>query len=361
MEFRDWVELEEIFCDYLEVARDTSSLPVDNIDMNAFIDGKGKKNYVSKFTIGEDSYKVEIRPIEQSFAGKNLEGIFDISFHGPAGYLTTNKNNTGVAKNVYQHLLASVAKMKEVQEGVNGFSFIAAEPKMALLYKKFYKDYMLPAGYLRVNYQLYLNKSYIRQILSALPDSDKRKVLGQIASDNREANFDINRAKKIKNKERSATIFLKGMVNKIIVCNYQGKDTAGFIVGVGLPVTFDNYAKVFLLYNTAGGRRLGLNDVMYTSIITNIAREGNPPKFELIKAPTKSQIEEVVKAIEDIKTIGVSIPLPSPMASARGISHPTNAAAYSRNFEEVLKTYKPSGPFSTWLQNEPSKSLEVVA
>jgi hypothetical protein len=180
---------------------------------------------------------------------------------------------------------------------------------------------------------------------------------------NKEADRDISSARKQKMVDRAATAFLNKMVNRIVAFknvdfdSNSMKQAAGFIVAVGPPVSFTDFVKVFVLKNN----KLSLADIHYSDMIRNATIEGGYPKFEFITAPTKSQIDEVLQAIENIKTTGVSIPLPSGLATMRGISHPTNAAAYSRNFEEVLKTYKPSGPFSTWLQNEPSKSLEVVA
>jgi hypothetical protein len=364
MEFRNWFEFEEILCDYLEVARDTSILPLDKVNLTSFFDNRGQANYVSKFKIGEDDYTVDIKSLQnKKFIGKILEKVYDISFHGPTGFLTANKNNPGVAKSVYDHVLASVVKMVDVEKNVQGFVFTPAESKMALMYRKFYKDYLKPAGYLRVNSQLYLKKPYIRQLMSGLSGPDKKNVLGQIADNNKEADKGINDARKEKMVDRAATAFLNKMVNRIVAFNgvdhasNSMKQVVGFIVAVGPPLSFTNFVKMFVLKD----KKLNMIDVHHNDIIRNTSIKGEFPKFKLTAAPTKSQIDEVLHAIENIKATGVSIPLPSGMATMRGISHPTNAAAYSRNFEEVLKTYKPSGPFSTWLQNEPSKSLEVVA
>ena len=188
MKFRDWVEFEEIFCDYLEVARDTSILPLDNVNLTSFFDNRGQANYVSKFKVGEDDYTVDIKSLQnKKFIGKILEKVYDISFHGPTGFLTANKNSPGVAKSVYDHVLASVVKMVDIEKSVQGFVFTPAESKMALMYRKFYKDYLKPAGYLRVNSQMYLKKEYIRQLMSGLSDADKNNVFKQIVDNNKEA------------------------------------------------------------------------------------------------------------------------------------------------------------------------------
>lgn len=241
-------------------------------------------NYESNFKIGEDNFKVEIqRDRNISFNDEKLTGVFDIYFQGPNSYQLTGKNTASEASVRYKYLLASVAKMvqTETDEGnpVNGFTFSAAQEAMNLMYNKFYKDYLQPNGYLRVEKTVYLKKDYIREILSGSADYSKKYAYKKILSTNTEVQSLLKKIKEKKAIDRQAKKIIPTLFGKIISYKtWQGAtiERPGFVLGISPG--HEPLVKVAIIN--------GSNEATWTNLKLTDIQDKQPPQEEVIKLLT---------------------------------------------------------------------------
>lgn len=227
--FRDWFDL-------VEIVRDVERLPTDNIQITPDSYYKG---YNAQFSVAGERYGVRVFPVHKtigdSYDGKDVE-VYDISFEGPNGYSLTGKNSG--ASTIYSHLLASVVKivnqLKADGQQVNGFHFYPADPAMGLMYKKFYEEYLKPAGFLQVSGKVYLSRDYIKSIAQEVP-SIYKKILN--ANRNTKAEAEQVRLEKIK-KRSIASLAAKMVGNVVMYKNQYDWNNATF---PGILISVDSY------------------------------------------------------------------------------------------------------------------------
>lgn len=301
--FKNWLlSLDELY-------RDPSLLPTNNVKLSelprhGYADDPISNNgYQSKFKIGNEDFLVDITRSNEYYANTPLEGVFDISFEGPSG-LSLAKNNSGVdARNKYNHLLASIAKMINQEESqgrsVNGFAFHGAEAAMNLMYQKFYKTYLQPAGYLRVGYNLYLKKDYIRQILSKLPDFQKKQYLNDIVKANDRAKSDLNKISIEKAEERKNLMTLDKYQGKFVYFFKSASTTPsiGYIFGKSPS----RYTPI-MLASLSGSPARRYAEIEYTSL-RNIT-SGTPTHDEIVALLTAvSNSSSILNRINNIRPL----------------------------------------------------------
>jgi len=182
---------------------------------------EGKGGYSSQFTIDNDTFDVTMSREKVEYERTDLENVFGVTFRGPNGYSLTNKNTGREAIQRYNYLIASVAKMVEVEKSkgrkVNGFTFYPADPAMGLMYQKFYTDYLKPNGYLRVTSELYLTKDYIREVMSDLPDYKKKSAYSKITDTHRSVKDQLKKVRDKKALMRVVKLELSKLVGKLIL------------------------------------------------------------------------------------------------------------------------------------------------
>lgn len=175
--------------------------------------------YSGKFSFGDQNFEVSMSREEPKYRNLPVPGVFEITFSGPDGFATTKKAGSS-ATIIYNHVLASVKKMvdKETAEKkeVNGFVFFPYEPGMALIYQKFYNDYLKPNGYIRVEPTLYLKTSYLRQALSQETAPGKRAAVSGIMNTKSYVANALQQVKSEKIEARKKMMLAKSYVGKIM-------------------------------------------------------------------------------------------------------------------------------------------------
>lgn len=169
--------------------------------------------YESHFTHDGKPYEVSLNREKEDYQGVEIPGFFSVVFEGPAGTSSTGTAGTA-ATAIYTQLLLSVKKLIEV-ETVNGFSFSPAEPAMGLVYQRFYKQFLQPAGFIRINMNDYLKKDYLKELLKKKADSEKKRVYGKIIDTNRDVQYKIKAVEADKAKVRAIRRGLPNMVGKL--------------------------------------------------------------------------------------------------------------------------------------------------
>lgn len=232
--FRDWFDL-------VEIVRDVERLPTDNIhiDQDSYYRG-----YNARFSVAGEIYGVRVFPVHKeigdSYNGKDVE-VYDISFEGPNGYSLTGKNSG--ASTIYSHLLASVVKivnqLKSDGEQVNGFHFYPADPAMGLMYKKFYEEYLKPAGFLQVSGKVYLSRDYIKSIAQEVPSIYKK-----ILNANRNTKAEAEQVRLEKMKKRSIASLAAKMVGNAVMYKNQYDWNNATLPGILISVDSYGYMRV---------------------------------------------------------------------------------------------------------------------
>jgi len=172
--------------------------------------------YVSTFYINGDRYVFYCnREYGQEFKGYELEGVFSIEFRGPNSYKLTKSHSASHANMVYSHVISCVVRSMEMERAlggeVNGFAFDAFDREMGIVYDYFYKIYLKPRGYLRMEENLYLDRGYLRKLMSGGSDVSKRELLQGVLNGRKTA--DLDNLRKEKGIERRLGVY----VNKIIM------------------------------------------------------------------------------------------------------------------------------------------------
>ena len=149
------------------------------------------------FTIGSDNFEVSFNKGSEYVSGFNIPDIWDITFEGPSGYSTTNKNKNATL--IYKQLLLSVKKLLETEK-VNGVTFTPAEPAMALVYNQFYKQF-LSNDFIRVQTFTLVKKEVVREILEGKwggSEVSKNRFKTLILNASREARMKLQQIKQQK-------------------------------------------------------------------------------------------------------------------------------------------------------------------
>lgn len=190
--------------------------------------------YEVNFDHEGDKFTIEMSRLKNAiYQGIEIPGMFEIVFAGPKGTQTTGTSGTG-ATAVYTKLLLAIKKLIET-ETVNGLKFTPAEVGMGLVYQRFYKQYLQPAGFIRVSLENYLRKDFIRQTLDKKDDSDKLGAYRNIRNTNRDVQDKIKKAKAEKVKLQEYRRAIPKMIGKLMTYyDYSGKEIVVYITGFEL-------------------------------------------------------------------------------------------------------------------------------
>jgi hypothetical protein len=263
-------------------------------------------NYYSTFKVDRVPYKVEMERTNDQLPVTKTDGVsverwidinnlFSVAFHGPKGFQTTGGNNAATARQVYDHLLASIWKMmkREKEEGreVNGFVFRPQESKMALIYDKFYKEYLRPNGFIKGSGGFIVRKNYLRELLKA---EEKPKVAKQIRDNLRSEKEGLKKIRNLKALNRQAEPTLKRMIGHIVPFASHGTDGwANRPRSIGILKelhTSDGLAKVIIVQNGTGWD--------YSIPYKDFFQSADNGRFELLPPATKSEIEPILASIK---------------------------------------------------------------
>lgn len=279
--FRDWYE-----CNISEVVRDFSKLPVVDIgvipnnlefrddeaasrcvktlgvlgilkiskeavkrcvsEKRKIFDKIPNGGYWSNFDINGDSYVFNCyRSYGQLFNGHELDGVFSVEFRGPNSYKLTKSHSASHANMVYSHVISSVLRSMEMERSlggeVNGFVFDAFDRDMGIVYDYFYKIYLKPSGYLRVDSNLYLNRGYLKKLMSGATDMNKRDFLKGVLNGRKTDQFD--KLRRDKGMERKLGYY----VNKIILAKRKYFPFLCFVRKLGMDMEDNFYLDVLRL------------------------------------------------------------------------------------------------------------------
>lgn len=232
--FRDWFNL-------VEIVRDVERLSSDNINIQIEKDSY-YKGYSARFFVAGELYGVRVHPVikkiggndnDDDYDGEKQVEVYDISFEGPNGYALTKKNSG--AGTIYTHLLGSVVKivnqLKADGNQINGFHFFPSDPAMVLIYKKFYEEYLKPAGFLQVSGRVYLSKDYIKSIAQEVPS-----VYKKILSANRDTKKKAEQVRLDKIEKRSIASLASKMIGNVVIYKnqYDWHDATypGILIGI---------------------------------------------------------------------------------------------------------------------------------
>jgi hypothetical protein len=118
--------------------------------------------YETSFQHDGNNYSVNFeRDKSQDYQGVEVPGFFSIVFTGPKGTSSTKMAGTA-ATAIYTQLMLAVKKLIEIEQ-VNGLGFSPAEPGMGLVYQRFYRQYLQPGGFIRVDPYTYILKEWIKK------------------------------------------------------------------------------------------------------------------------------------------------------------------------------------------------------
>lgn len=172
--------------------------------------------YTSVFYVNGEKYVFYCnREYGREFKGHELDGVFSIEFSGPNSYKLTKSHSASHANMVYSHVISCVVRSMEMERAlggeVNGFAFDAFDREMGIVYDYFYKIYLKPRGYLRMEENLYLDRGYLRKLMSGGSEVSKREILQGVLDGRKRA--DLDNLRKEKGIERRLVVY----VNKIIM------------------------------------------------------------------------------------------------------------------------------------------------
>jgi hypothetical protein len=185
------------------------------------------KSYNHKFGLNGKKYKVEIDRNTDYYQDQKLVGVFDVFFEKEndkdSGYSLERNSSPQHAREVYSILIATLIKFVQEEEStghpVNGFHFSASEPEMEIVYDLFYKNYLIPSGFIRVKIEgndFYLKKDYIREKSKNLKTPEKMNLLRGIVDSNRSKKQLIQNVRNFKLLSRENALFFPQIKNKIL-------------------------------------------------------------------------------------------------------------------------------------------------
>ena len=353
MNFKEWLLNEARDPNFLptgSVKLGTGFAPDDNYDDDDEYEDDNvdaPENYYSTFNVDRVPYKVEMERTREQLPVTKADGVgverfididnlFSVAFHGPKGFRTTGGNNVATARQVYDHLLASIWKMmkREKKEGreVNGFVFSPQESKMALIYDKFYKEYLRPNGFIKGSGGLIIRKNYLREILGPY---EKHNIANQIRNNLRSEKEELKQIRKSKALKRYAEPVLRSMIDHIVAFASHG--TEGW-TAVGRPrprsigilrelYPLDSLAKVTVINNGNGWD--------YSIPYKDFFHSENNERFELLPPATKSEIEPIIDSIKKLVSQNTT-----PGGDLRVMGNP------NQYLQKILDKYKLSFPSS---------------
>lgn len=180
------------------------------------------EGYHHEFNIGADNYRVDFYKVpenDQRYDYRKvtdiigtIPGLFSITFKGPRDYDLTGTAGAGATK-VYTQLLAAAKKLLE-SNNVNGLSFSPADKKMALVYRKFFEDYM-SQDFIQPMPYLYIRKSFLKERMAKLPPEQRQQVYSQILQGNRDIRANLKQIQQQKIAERNLILAAKKFVGKV--------------------------------------------------------------------------------------------------------------------------------------------------
>jgi hypothetical protein len=123
---------------------------------------------------------------------------------------------------------------------VNGLYFSPADKKMALIYRKFFEDYLSKDFIQPVKY-LYLKKSFLRERIEKLAPEQKQLVYSTILGSNRDIRSNLKQIQQEKIAERNLVLAAKKFVGKVAgYKQYGGMIVPVYVVAIKPP----NYGDV---------------------------------------------------------------------------------------------------------------------
>lgn len=241
MEFKDWVANNSNF-DWLFEFMDVKSMSTDHIqfqtkkgiesitdeeDYYSILDGDNEEEDTTltyQFKIGPFNYKVvfekrlnffsRVANSMQQYGSKNFDSksetnliyksipnlnFWMVDFYGPQGLQTTNQNKNVAF--IYKNLLLAVKKLIETEK-VDVLHFNPAEQQMALIYNKFYKQF-LSNDFFRVDTFQFLNKEIIEKIMNGdYGDKLKEQIPKVLSLASNQADQEFEKIKDAKRKQR---------------------------------------------------------------------------------------------------------------------------------------------------------------
>lgn len=167
MKFEDWLFVTEVFNEISDV------FSADISQVNLHRTGVG---YTYDFYV--DGIRYTAMFVYDDLAGSEVVNLpdvdltgYEVMFMGPKGLSSSNQAGTS-ATAVYSQLLMAVrALIEQTQKTDHPAQFLRfspAEPKMALLYNRFYQRY-LSQSYKMVARNLYVDKSVLQAHMDSMP------------------------------------------------------------------------------------------------------------------------------------------------------------------------------------------------
>lgn len=150
-----------------------------------------------------------------------IPGTFNIEFEGPDGYSLTKREGGGATK-VYTQLLLGAKKLLD-SEKVNALYFSPADSAMALMYKKFY-DQFLANDFIQPGKNIYIRKSYLKEKLKSLPDERKQAIYNMILRGNRDIRSNLKNIQQQKITNRNIIMNAKQQIGKIVGYKYSASN-----------------------------------------------------------------------------------------------------------------------------------------
>jgi hypothetical protein len=168
------------------------------------------------FEVDGEEFTVSFEKGTKYLGSFTLDNVWDITFKGPQGYSTTGKNKNATL--IYRNLLLSVKKLLETEE-VNGISFSAAEPAMALVYNQFYKQF-LSKDFIRVETFTFVKRSIAKEVMDGKRgDFAKGQLKRSMLSSSRNTREKLKSIKSEKLKMRQ--ILQSPPIGKMFVIEYS--------------------------------------------------------------------------------------------------------------------------------------------
>lgn len=182
--------------------------------------------YRYSFQYDDDDYEVTFSKESAFWGGWRIENIWEVVFEGPEGTSTTNKGHG--AATVYQHLILAVKRLLETVR-VDGLSFIPAEPGMALVYERFYRNFLsrddLPClscpndgrqGMVRTSRSLYVRRWILEMFKSRMSPEQRADFEARIKQGEEELQANLANIRRQKSELRQKRMLAQRLVGKLV-------------------------------------------------------------------------------------------------------------------------------------------------
>lgn len=256
------------------------------------------RGYTYEFNIGDNEYLVNFDKLDgesplSRYIG-DVPGMYSVEFKGPAGYQLTRQEGGGATK-IYGQLLAAAKKLID-NGNVNGLYFTPAEDAMALMYRKFYEQY-LSKEFIQPIKSYYIRRSWLKQKLESLPPNMRQIIYNKILSGNRDIRKGLKDITQKKMNARNEVMAARKYVGKL-AGYYQGiKYIPIYVIGLKQGRYGGNSVDCYWLDNVMGRYQLQRGELNISSDSPNMAT-----RLTDVSAVSP---EELAKFQELLKGVGV--------------------------------------------------------